>query len=254
MKLHQALLAALSAALLSAPAVALQDSCSDCAEGTTATTVAMPSSASSDDASVVASELPSYPLTTCPVSGEKLGGEMGEAINVVVQGRLVRVCCKGCIKKVKADPSKAFSMIDAAVIKQQKPSYPLDTCPVSGEPLKGDMGEPIDVVVGTRLVRVCCKGCIKKVKANPAAALAKVDAALIEAQSKNYSAKTCPVSGEELGGDMKPVDILYGTRLVRLCCKGCVKKFNANPAKYIAILDGKADAHGEEHGDGHDSH
>ena len=238
MKLHNALLAAVSAALLSTPALALQDSCQACPDGAKATTVANPVSAPSDDAAVIASQLPSYPLSTCPISGEKLDDK---AFNLVVDGRLVRTCCEDCAKKVTADPSKAFAMIDEGVIKAQKASYPLETCPVSGEPLKSDDGEPVDVVVGTRLVRVCCKNCIKKVKAQPAKYLPKVDAALIEAQTKTYTATTCPVSGETLEGDMDSVNLLYGTRLVRLCCKGCVKKFNANPAKYIAILDGKKD-------------
>lgn len=50
-----------------------------------------------------------------------------------------------------------------------------------------------------------------------------------------FPLKTCIVTGDELGDD--PVDVTYKGRLIRLCCKSCVKKFNANPAKYLAILD-----------------
>jgi hypothetical protein len=50
-----------------------------------------------------------------------------------------------------------------------------------------------------------------------------------------YPLKTCIVTGDELGDD--PVDVTYKGRTITLCCKSCVRKFNANPAKYIAILD-----------------
>jgi hypothetical protein len=55
------------------------------------------------------------------------------------------------------------------------------------------------------------------------------------ARAAAFPLKTCIVTGDELGDD--PVDVNYKGRLIRLCCKSCVKKFNANPEKYVAILD-----------------
>lgn len=43
-----------------------------------------------------------YPLTTCIVSGEKLG-EMGPEVPKVYDGQEVKFCCKGCIKKFEKD-------------------------------------------------------------------------------------------------------------------------------------------------------
>jgi len=192
---------------------------------------------SAEDAAVIKVQLPSYPLSTCVISGEALGSEeMGPPIDMVHEGRLIRVCCKGCIKQVKKDPAKIIAKIDAAVIAQQGPSYPMKTCPITGEAL-GSMGDPIDFVHGTRLVRFCCKGCVKGFKKDPKATMAKVDAALIAAQIKTYPAKICMVSGEELGNMGDPIDLLHGTRLVRLCCKGCKRAFYKNPSKFIAELD-----------------
>ncbi|OGV74123.1 MAG: hypothetical protein A3K19_27055 [Lentisphaerae bacterium RIFOXYB12_FULL_65_16] len=54
-----------------------------------------------------------YPLDTCVVSGEKLGG-MGEAVKYDHNGREVRFCCKGCIDKFKADPDKYLKKLDEA--------------------------------------------------------------------------------------------------------------------------------------------
>ncbi len=54
----------------------------------------------------------------------------------------------------------------------------------------------------------------------------------------DYPIKTCVVTGDAFGGDLgPPIDVKYKGRTVRLCCKSCVKKFNANPDKYMAILD-----------------
>lgn len=51
----------------------------------------------------------------------------------------------------------------------------------------------------------------------------------------SYPLKTCVVSGEEFGGDMgKAVKVTYEGTDVYLCCKSCIKKFNKEPAKFVA--------------------
>jgi hypothetical protein len=61
-----------------------------------------------------------------------------------------------------------------------------------------------------------------------------------EALIPSYPIKTCLVSGDALGGMGETVDALYGDRLVRFCCKGCVKSFNKNPAQYLPKLETSA--------------
>lgn len=129
------------------------------------------------DKEIVAQQSKRYPLKTCVVSGEALGGEMGEPIDVVHNNRLARFCCKSCVKEFGADPEKFLKKLDAAAIEQQKEHYPLKVCLVSGDALGGDMGEPIDMVYGNRLVRFCCKGCIADFRKTPATYLEKLDAA-----------------------------------------------------------------------------
>lgn len=51
-----------------------------------------------------------YPLTTCPVSGEKLG-EMGDPYVIEHEGTTVKFCCKSCLKDFNKDPEKYISMI-----------------------------------------------------------------------------------------------------------------------------------------------
>ena len=56
------------------------------------------------------------------------------------------------------------------------------------------------------------------------------------ADAKPYPLKTCLVSGNELGSMGKPVTKVYNGQEIKFCCKPCIKKFEANPAKYLAKL------------------
>ena len=67
-------------------------------------------------------------------------------------------------------------------VAKQRENYPLNTCAVSEDPLKSDMGGPIDFVYKQegkpdRLVRFCCKDCIKDFKKDPTKYLNEIDAA-----------------------------------------------------------------------------
>lgn len=54
-----------------------------------------------------------YTLTTCLVSGEKLGS-MGDPVVLVHQGREVKLCCSHCEPQFKADPAKFIKKLDEA--------------------------------------------------------------------------------------------------------------------------------------------
>jgi hypothetical protein len=142
-----------------------------------------------------------YPLDTCPVTGQELG-----------------------------------SMGNPQIIKQQLPYYPLTTCPVSGEAL-GSMGEPVNFVQNNRLVRLCCKGCLRSLKRNPAPYISTLDQAVIVAQTESYPLATCVISKQKLGSMGEPIDYVVGNRLVRFCCAGCMGTFNRAPAAHLATID-----------------
>jgi hypothetical protein len=55
--------------------------------------------------------------------------------------------------------------------------YPLKTCVVSDEKFGGDMGDPYVFTYEGREVKLCCEGCLKDFKKNPAKYLKKMDAA-----------------------------------------------------------------------------
>lgn len=174
-----------------------------------------------------------YTLGTCPISGEKLGA-MGESYVFVKDGREIRLCCESCKKKFDAKADEVIKEIDAKMIADQDSHYPSKTCINSGAELK-DGG--VSFIVNNRLVKTCCEKCEAKVKADPAAFLAKLDQQVIDAQKADYKATKCPISGEALGD--KPVEMVVANRLVKLCCADCKKAVDKDPAGTLNKLDGK---------------
>ncbi len=83
------------------------------------------------------------------------------------------------------------------------------------------------------------------------------DAAWVANAKAEYPTTSCVVSEDKLGGDMgKPADFIYREtgkpdRLIRFCCKDCVKDFNKDPQKYLKTLDEAAAK--KQHG-AHDGH
>jgi YHS domain-containing protein len=200
----------------------------------------------------------------CPVSGKPLGS-MGEPVAVDVNGQTVYVCCAGCASAVTSNPAKyaagrveitvtSSTQADAALIARQK------VCPVMDEPL-GSMGNPIKVMVGNRPIFLCCKGCIKKIRAEPAKYLAMVygasvlrpeDAAVslgkdevragvfkVTAADAPFVAaqKRCPVMDEPLDAMGGPFKVNAAGKAIYICCPGCAKKIAADPHKYLNILE-----------------
>jgi len=53
---------------------------------------------------------------------------------------------------------------------------------------------------------------------------------------------TCPVSGEKLGEMGKPYVFTYQGQEVKLCCSGCKKDFDKDPAKYLKKIQDAAAA------------
>lgn len=80
-----------------------------------------------------------------------------------------------------APAEKPEAQTAPAASAREKADYPLNVCAVSSEEL-GSMGEPFDYIhqeagKPDRLVRMCCEGCVKKFKKEPAKYLARIDAA-----------------------------------------------------------------------------
>jgi YHS domain-containing protein len=59
------------------------------------------------------------------------------------------------------------------------------------------------------------------------------------APAKPYPLKTCLVSDNDLDSMGEQTSIVHEGRVLKFCCQPCVGKFQKNPAKYLAKLEGK---------------
>ncbi len=109
-----------------------------------------------------------------------------------------------------------------------KPALPL--CPV--------MGDPIDFSIKTMAadgpVYFCCKGCIKAYEKDSAKFAEKTATQRAALKKMKRIQVNCPVTGSPI--DRETIAVVGGTP-VAFCCKGCVAKYEASPAKYKPKLE-----------------
>ena len=69
-----------------------------------------------DDTNSVAGKPAPKPdlLKTCPVSGDKLDGDMGKPFVFVYKGQEVKLCCKSCKEDFDKNPDKFIAKIRKA--------------------------------------------------------------------------------------------------------------------------------------------
>ena len=125
----------------------------------------------------------------------------------------------------------------------------------------GAMGTPVKVMIDGKPVFVCCEGCVEDaVKAGKdtlikAEKLTKASAVLAKLSEEDRAAaeaqKYCAIQTKGLLGSMgAPVKLELDGKLVFLCCKGCIRKAQANPKATLAKAEelSKASEH-DEHGE-----
>ena len=54
-----------------------------------------------------------YPLKTCIVSDEPLGGDHGEPYAFVHEGQEIKLCCKPCLKDFNKEAAKYLKKLEA---------------------------------------------------------------------------------------------------------------------------------------------
>ncbi|MFN7139933.1 MAG: hypothetical protein ACK4UN_11405 [Limisphaerales bacterium] len=60
------------------------------------------------------------------------------------------------------------------------------------------------------------------------------------AKVKPYPLDTCVVADEKLGSMGEPYVFVHNGQELKLCCKGCLRSFNKEPAKYLKKLEAPA--------------
>jgi YHS domain-containing protein len=151
-----------------------------------------------------ASAVAPYPLTTCAVTGAALGS-MGGPYVFVHQGQEIKLCCKGCKAGFLENAEELMKPIRAAGAQAsagaQDPAAQAQTA--DADDVAGQSGNA------------------------PTAAAQTAEAQTTEAQPT-----TCLVSGEPLEPDMMVAHEHHGQTL-HFCCKGCARKFQRDPARYL---------------------
>jgi len=122
-----------------------------------------------------------------------------------------------------------------AVAARQAPSYPLEICLVTGDPLEPSTW--VEVVVEERLVRLASGAAADEVLRNPSPWLVALDKAVVARESAEYPLDTCVVCDEPLDADGEVVDCVYGTRLLRCCQPDCCVEAHSRPQPALAKVD-----------------
>jgi len=164
-------------------------------------------------------------LPNCPVMGDPVVF----SISTQTEDGPVYFCCKSCVKKFKADPVKYAEKVAAQRKALAKRPRVQVSCPMTGKPVR------LDTVVehGGKKYYFCCKKCQGRFRSDPAKFLG--DRAFKARLAASYTYQTrCPVMGGEVDPEVSTE--LAGSQRVYFCCKSCVKKFKANPAKYAPKL------------------
>ena len=68
---------------------------------------------------------------------------------------------------------------------------------------------------------------------------ASTEAGNAATNTKPYPLQVCIVTDNDLGSMGTPVTLVYEGQTVKFCCKPCVKKFKAEPQKYLSKLNGR---------------
>lgn len=147
----------------------------------------LPASIAKVDEKIIADQSPLYPLKTSVVTGIDLPAKPYE---FVFGNRLIRVGAESEKVEFLMNSVHFMAALDKAVVAQQSPGYPITKCPVSNEDFGGEMGKPVNDVVGGRLVMLCCKECKEDVEKNPAKYIAMVDAARAKGGTDSKPPKT----------------------------------------------------------------
>lgn len=174
-----------------------------------------------------------YYLGTCARCDGLLGSK-GESLEVVREGRGLRMCCPECIEAFDRDPTAGRAHVDAVLIADQRPHYPLSTSLVSGRPLGAGA---LDFIWGNRLFRVASDAERRQLQTRPEHYLQLLNEAVCAAQAGRYGMPDkCPVQGDILASD-EPFDIVIANRMIRVCCGRCARVVRARPHQYLGMID-----------------
>ncbi len=192
-----------------------------------------PSSASNRTPDQIHPAAEPYSLAVCGMCGTRLGAR-GESIEIIHQGRPLRVCSHSCKIIFESNPAAGLARFDAAMLADQRPYYPARASLVTGRPLAEDA---VEFIWGNRMFVAADARERARIEADPPRYLRVLDQRILDAQRPSYGMPNkCPVQGDILEGD-PVIDIVVASRMVRLCCPRCVRMVRVRPVNYLPMID-----------------
>ena len=181
----------------------------------------------------MAKQLPFYPMYTCVVSGEGLS--LTTLAIEFYEGHLVLLANEPARQIFLSDPRTYWDILRQETIRSQQETYPTSNCVVSQEPL-GSMGATIHHLHGMQLVELCCSRCVSTLNKTPERYLETLNEGYLDAGREvlDGMAVFCPVTQVPLGGEA--LELLWGTRLVRLADESAKRVFLRDPWRYALDL------------------
>lgn len=164
-------------------------------------------------------------------------------------------------EKAEKKISEALAALPA---EDQKLAAAQRFCPMMEYSRLGAMGTPTKLIIEGKPVFVCCEGCIDDAK-DGGAATVKLTKKLTEASAElaklpaaqraaAEAQKFCAINTKGLLGSMgAPIKLELDGKPVYLCCSGCTKKAQANPAATLAKVEELKQA-GMKEGHDHSDH
>lgn len=160
----------------------------------------------------------------CPISGEPID----KSVSVKHKGKDVYFCCPKCKGAFEKEPAKY-----AAAVKAQwdalRPLAVQVACPVTG----GVINRKISVDSPHGALYFADEAAKAKYQKDPKAFETKL------ADCYTYQTQCAVMADEEID---PTVCVEHDGRKVYFCCANCIKKFNAEPAKYVAAVDAQVKA------------
>ncbi len=147
----------------------------------------------------------------CPVTGEDADPEVSYAY----KGTTYYFCCGGCVKRFKADPAKYIKNSAKSDFEpcdhpeDQKPAHEADGHEGHSHSHEGHAHEAVKVDQASNVPVV------------------NTDKKL----ASKIVNTVCPVMNEEI--DPEVPTVTYKGKVYGFCCKPCIKKFTADPEKYL---------------------
>ena len=171
-----------------------------------------------------AGDAPAKPLKLmndhCPVTGEEVNPELSQVWN----GLEIRFCCEGCIPGFLADPAKYMPTLLKDLVAQRDAARKSVSDAAKASLAPAVSAGPVPAVPSVAPSPVSPQPAPARVLPTvPATAVALTD----------IGNAMCPISTRPVKAG---IYVDYHAMRVRLCCKGCIGGFNADPAKSLTWL------------------